>query len=52
MGNRIVIPHIIIIIKRVCIIGEVGAIRGDMLRHLLIFTARAFVEEELLIMVG
>jgi len=40
------------IIKRVCIIGEVSAIASGMLRHLLVFTARAFVEEELLIIVG
>jgi len=49
IGKRAIIPHIII--QRVCVIGEFGAITGGMLRHLLVFVGHTFVEE-LLIMVG
>jgi len=45
IGNRVVIPHIIII-KRLCIVGEAGAITGGRLRHLLFFlSGPTFVEE-------
>ena len=51
IGNSVVIPHIIV--KRVCIIGEVGGISGGVLRHLPVLAARTFVEElEVLIVVG
>ena len=48
------IDHAIVIlyIKRVGIIGEVGAIIDGILRHLPLFVACTVVEEELLSVIG
>ena len=52
IGDGAVVPHIIIIIKRVCIVREACASTSGMLRHIPVFAVRTFVEEELLIMVS
>ena len=49
IGNGIVIPYII---KKICIIEAVAVIVDGILKHVLLFAAGTFVENELLIRAG
>ena len=52
VGNNIVILYVYTYVKRVRIIGEVGAIIDVILRHLSLFATCAVIDRGLLSMVG